>query len=96
MTSDTLARTSLAILAPIGLAVAAFQAEMVFAPLALAIFIIALVWPLQHWLQDRMPALMAVAITITLTILVMLAFFSLVAWGIGRVGRSVIADSGRY
>jgi AI-2 transport protein TqsA len=96
MRSDILVRTSLALLAVIGLTVAVFQADVVFAPLALAVFIIALVWPLQHWLQGRMPALMAVAITITLTILVMLAFFSVVAWGFGRVGRSVIADSGRY
>ena len=96
MTSDALTRTSLALLAAIGLTVAAYQADMIFAPLVLAVFIIALVWPLQRWLQGRMPALMAVAITISLTILVMLAFFSLVVWGFGRVGRSVIADSGRY
>ena len=96
MTSDALTRMSVALLAAIGVTVAAYQADVIFAPLVLAVFIIALVWPLQSWLQGRMPALMAVAITISLTILVMLAFFSLVVWGFGRVGRSVIADSGRY
>ncbi len=96
MTSDALTRMSVALLAAIGLTVAAYQADVIFAPLVLAVFIIALVWPLQRWLQGHMPALMAVAITISLTILVMLAFFSLVVWGFGRVGRSVIADSGRY
>jgi AI-2 transport protein TqsA len=38
------------------LAAAAFQqASTVFAPLALAIFIIAIVWPLQYRLQAQMP-----------------------------------------
>ena len=32
----------------------------------------------------------------TVTVAVMLAFASLVVWGFGHVGRSVIADSGRY
>src|SRR5271165_1859045 len=74
MTSDTLSRTSLALLAAIGLSVAAYQADAVFAPLALALFIIALVWPLQSWLQDRAPALVALAVTMSLTITAMVAF----------------------
>ena len=32
----------------------------------------------------------------SVTILVLVAFASLVVWGFGRVGRSIIADSGRY
>ena len=51
MTSDALTRMSLALLAAIGLTVAAYQADVMFAPLALAVFIIALVWPLQRWLK---------------------------------------------
>ncbi len=96
MTSDALSRASLALLAAIGVSVAAYQADAVFAPLTLAVFIIALVWPLQRWLQARIPALLALAVTMTMTILVMVAFASLVVWGFGHVGRSVIADSGRY
>ncbi len=96
MRPDAVSRTSLALLAAIGAAVAASQADVVFAPLALAAFIIALVWPLQSWLKARAPALVALALTMTLTILVMVAFASLAVWGFSRVGRSVIADSGRY
>ena len=76
--------------------IAASQAGEVFAPLALALFIIALVWPLQSWLQARMPALLALAITMSVTVAVCIAFASLVAWGFGRVGVSLIADSARY
>ena len=96
MTLDIASRTSLALLAVIGVSVAASQADVVFAPLALAVFIIALVSPLQSWLKKRAPALIALALTMTLTILVMVAFASLAVWGFSRVGRSVISDSGRY
>ncbi len=96
MTLDIASRTSLALLAAIGVSVAACQADVVFAPLALAVFIIALVSPLQSWLEARVPALIALAVTMTLTILVMVAFASLAVWGFSRVGRSIIADSGRY
>ena len=96
MTPDSVSRTSIAILAFVATAAAAYLADVVFAPLTLAVFIIALVWPMQRWLQSRTPAFLALAVTMTVTVLTMLVFASLVAWGFGRVGRSLIADSGRY
>jgi AI-2 transport protein TqsA len=84
------------LVAAVVVAIAAYQADTVFAPVALALFIIALVWPLQHWLQTRIPALIALAITMTVTVAVMLGFASLVVWGFGRVGQSLVADSSRY
>ena len=96
MTSDATVKTSVGLLVAVLLAFAAYQADVVFAPLALALFIIAIVWPLHHWLQARAPPLVALAITMTVTIAVMLAFASLVVWGFERVVRSLIADSSRY
>jgi predicted PurR-regulated permease PerM len=84
------------IIAAVLLAAAASQASTVFAPLALALFIIAIVWPLQHRLQLRMPKLFALSITMVVTVAVCLAFASLAIWGFGRVGRSLIADTARY
>jgi AI-2 transport protein TqsA len=84
------------IIAVVLLATAASQASAVFAPLALAFFIIAIVWPLQSRLQAKMPKLLALAVTIVVTIVVCLAFASLAAWGFGRVGRSLVADAARY
>jgi AI-2 transport protein TqsA len=89
-------KIAVGLIAAVLLAAAAAQASIVFAPLALAIFIIAIVWPLQHWLQERMPKLLALAITIVVTVAVCLTFASLVAWGFGRVGRSLVADAPRY
>jgi predicted PurR-regulated permease PerM len=50
--------------------IAAYQAASVFAPLVLAIFIIAIVWPLQSRLQLRVPKLLALAITLIITVAV--------------------------
>jgi AI-2 transport protein TqsA len=86
----------LIIIAAILMGATAFVASSVFAPLALAFFIIAMVWPLQSMLETRLPKLAALAITVLLTIAVCLFFAGLVAWGFGRVGRSLIADAARY
>jgi predicted PurR-regulated permease PerM len=89
-------KISFGITAAVLLAAALQQASTVFAPLVLAIFIVAIVWPLQQRLQVRMPKLLALAITMVVTVVVCLTFASLVAWGFGRVGRSLVADAPRY
>lgn len=96
MTKDSTLDAAVALIAAVAISVAAYQADAVFAPLTLGLFIIALVWPLQERLQKRMPSLVALAVTMTVTVAVMLAFASLVFWGFGRVVRSVIADGARY
>lgn len=70
-------------------------AERVFAPLVFALFIIAIVWPLQRRLQTRMPRLVAVALTTAATVLVIVAFALLLVWAAGRVGRFVVSDAAR-
>jgi len=90
------ATVSLLIIAVILVGAAAFFAAGVIAPLALAFFIIAMVWPLQSALETRMPKLLALFITVVLTIVVCLFFAGLVAWGFGRVGRSLLADAASY
>jgi AI-2 transport protein TqsA len=76
--------------------IAAYQAASVFAPLVLAIFIIAIVWPLQSRLQLRVPKLLALAITLIITVAVCIAFASLAVWAFGRVGYFLVANSERY
>jgi AI-2 transport protein TqsA len=71
-------------------------AEPVFAPLAFALFIIAIVWPLQSWLQARLSKLVALAISMLMTIVVIGAFAWLITWGLNRVGRYVVADAARF
>jgi AI-2 transport protein TqsA len=71
------------------------EASSVFAPLALAIFIIALVSPLQEALKARLPATAATALTVVATIAVCAAFTWLAAWGFGRVAAALVADAAR-
>jgi AI-2 transport protein TqsA len=79
---------ALAIVAVVAAAFAIREAEGVFKPLALALFIIAIVWPLQRWLEARMPKLIALTITLILIVAVCLVFASLITWGFGEVDRA--------
>jgi AI-2 transport protein TqsA len=71
-------------------------AQPVFAPLTFALFIIAIVWPLQSWLQARLPKLVALAISMLVTIVVISAFAWVTTWGLNRVGRYIVADAARF
>jgi AI-2 transport protein TqsA len=79
------------------LAVAALStASSVFAPVAFALFIIALIWPLQQMLQGVLPRLLALAISLFVMVVAFVAFGSLIAWAFGRVGRWIVSDIGRF
>jgi predicted PurR-regulated permease PerM len=96
MPTSSATKAALAIVATVVVAFGAYEATTVFAPLMLALFIIAIVWPLQRRLQIHLPKLVALAITLVVIVTVGLGFASLVAWGFGRVGRAVINDAARY
>ena len=70
--------------------------EMVFAPAAFAIFIVMVVWPLQEWLEARMPKMLAILITTAVTIFCIVALLLLFAWGMGVVGQWLIRNSARF
>jgi predicted PurR-regulated permease PerM len=89
------APAALIVIATIVVLAAARYAGSVLAPIACAIFIIAVVWPLQERLQARLPKLVALAIVILVTALVLVVFASLIGWSFGRVGRWVVNDAAR-
>ena len=70
--------------------------QPVFAPLTFALFIIAIVWPLQSKLQTWLPKLVALAISMLVTIVVIGAFAWVITWGLNRVGRYVVTDAARF
>jgi AI-2 transport protein TqsA len=82
--------TAILVVAALGIA------QPVFAPLTFALFIIAIVWPLQERLQMRLPKLVALALSMLATIVVIGAFAWVITWGLNRVGRYIIADIGRF
>ncbi len=76
-------KVNIQLMAGLGVLAAITYARSVFAPLALALFIIAIVWPMQAWLQARIPKLLALAITLLVTLAIGGVFASLVVWGLG-------------
>lgn len=68
----------------------------IIAPVVCAMFIIAIVWPIQKRLQQHLPQLVALAIVITTIAIVFAVFSSIIVWGFGRIGRSLIADAARF
>lgn len=84
------------ILAVIATATGLHFAATVFAPIACALFIIAIVWPLQGNLQAHLPRLLALAIVFLIIAVTLIVFTSIMSWGFGRIGRSLIADGARF
>lgn len=70
--------------------------EMVFAPAAFAIFIVMVVWPLQAFLQARMPKWLASLITIAVTVFCFVVLLLLFAWGMSVIGQWLIRNSSRF
>jgi AI-2 transport protein TqsA len=73
-----------------------YFAQSVFVPLACSLFAIAVVWPVQSVLQRRIPKLLALLITLALTILVIVGVGSLTAWGFGRLAQWLFLNAGRF
>ena len=91
--TDRWARTMIGAIAITTIFAALYFASSIFAPVACALFIMALTWPMQVRLQSKLPQLVALAIVISVTVVVFFVFASIVAWGFGRVARSLVAET---
>ena len=72
-------------IAVVAVFVALYFGRTVLAPVACALFIIAPAWPVQRCLQQSLPKLVALAIVILATVIVFVAFASLLAWAASRI-----------
>ena len=73
-----------------------YFASSVFVPLAFALFVMALVWPIQATLQQRVPKLLALLVTLTLTVLVIVTVGSIIVWGFSKLGQWLFLNAGRF
>ena len=96
MTGEASSRAATTLIAVVVIFAALYLASSVFAPVAFALFIIALVWPLQSLLQTYVPKLLALALVILVTVVAFVAFGSLIVWSFSRVARWVVSDAARY
>ena len=96
MAGDGGGRLALGICATILLAGAVSLAEPVLAPVAFALLVVALAWPVQRGLlQARVPAILALLVTVAVTLVVLVVLALAAGWGFGRVARWVIANAGQ-
>jgi len=96
MSTDRTQLTFLGLIAAIAIVATLYLATSIFAPVACALFIIAIVWPLQQRLQSFLPQLLALALVVCITVAVFFVFMSITAWGFGRIGRSLITEAPRF
>ena len=75
---------------------ALYFASSVFAPLAFALFILAIVWPLQEALERALPKGLALFVTLAVTIVVVLIFASMIAWALSAVGDWLLNNVQRF
>jgi AI-2 transport protein TqsA len=92
---DRVLRLSAVICAVILTLAALALARGIMTPVAFALFVIALVWPLQRRLQRRLPQLVAVLMTAAVALLAIALGCWLIVWGFGRIAQWIIANSAR-
>nr|WP_246704676.1 AI-2E family transporter [Rhizobium sp. P32RR-XVIII] len=73
-----------------------YVAQSIFAPLIFSLFVIALVWPCQTTLQRWLPKLLALLITLILTMVAIVAIGSAVAWGFGKLAQWLFVNADRF
>jgi predicted PurR-regulated permease PerM len=73
-----------------------YLAGSILAPVAFALFVVAIVWPLQRTLEARMPRLVALVATLAVTLLVVTVLGYLIVWAFGTVGRWLIDNALRF
>jgi predicted PurR-regulated permease PerM len=96
MVTDRQTRAMLAICTAILVAAALYFARSIFAPFAFALFMVAIVWPLQSALRRRFPQVVALLITLFVTAVVLILFTSMVGWGFSVVAQWMIANAARF
>ncbi len=73
-----------------------YFASSVFAPVAFALFGVAMAWPLQRALQTYMPRLVALLLTLCASVVVLAGLASMVTWGFARVAQWLFANAARF
>ncbi|MBB3595265.1 putative PurR-regulated permease PerM [Rhizobium sp. BK529] len=96
MVEDRTVPVTLGVIAAIAVVATLYLLAVIFAPVACALFIIAIVWPMQRLLQSHLPQMLALALVVGVIFVVFVLFASVVGWGFGRIARSLISDAPRF
>ena len=87
---DRVVVAMLGLCAAILVVAALYLAGSIFAPLTFGLFFLALVWPMQKALQEHIPRGLALFLTLSATIVIFLAFGSMIAWALSAIADWLI------
>jgi AI-2 transport protein TqsA len=93
---DQTVRTALVLGSLVLVLAGVYAASPILAPMAFALVMIATVWPIQSVLQERMPKLLALAVTTIIALAVVAALIYLLAWAFGLVVQWLINNTVRF
>lgn len=96
VTRDYASKILLGLCAAVLTAAALQVGSPVFAPVAFALFIIAIVWPVQKALQSVMPKLAALLGTMLITAIVVALLGSVAVWGFSRAIQWLVGNAPRF
>jgi len=75
---------------------ALYLAKSVFAPFAFALFIMAIVWPVQSTLERRLPQFVALLLTLIATVLIVVVVTAAMVWALSVVADWMINNAQRF
>jgi predicted PurR-regulated permease PerM len=96
MAGDRALRVTTGLSATVLVAVALHLAAPIAAPVVFALFVIAIVWPLQVALDRVLPAGIALLLTVVAALVVLGGLGWILTWGFGQVGQWLVANSARF
>jgi AI-2 transport protein TqsA len=96
MERDSQIPAMLAFCTVILIAAALYFTRPLFAPLAFAVFILAIVWPFTKALQKWLPKVIALFLTLSVTIVVVVAFASVIAWALSAIADWLLNNVQRF
>jgi AI-2 transport protein TqsA len=96
MGQDIVIRTLLGLCTAVLVLAALYFARTIFAPVAFALFIIAIAWPFQSWLQRKIPKLLALAVTILVILVIVAVLGWLMMWGFSKIAQWMVNNAGRF
>jgi AI-2 transport protein TqsA len=96
MVTDRQTRAMLAICTAIIVSAALYFASSILAPFAFALFMVAIVWPLQRALETKLPQAIALLLTLVLTLAVIVAVSSMVTWALSVERQWLIGHAARF
>ncbi len=76
--------------------VALYLGRSLFAPVFFAVFIVAIVWPLQGAMERRIPRVLAMVVTVLATAVVVAGMASLVLWGLNRAVQWALSNAAAF